>query len=156
MGIQQRHRKKQTKLGTISNTPGLTEMKMSEKEILPVILILTIHIDTVVLLDEETRIVAEDNYVSRLMQTPNSNDERTDKSPSRRTLKSNDSIVDMGRSTEPSSRAIFLRPPAQLTQEDLELIDKRVEIKVTFCGGNEIEHLAILYYKEEVLACDCF
>ena len=103
---------------------------MSEKEILPVILILTIHIDTVVLLDEETRIVAEDNYVSRLMQTPNSNDERTDKSPSRRTLKSNDSIVDMGRSTEPSSRAIFLRPPAQLTQEDLELIDKRVEIKV--------------------------
>ena len=43
---------------------------------------------------------------------------------------SNDSIVDMGRSTEPSSRAIFLRPPAQLTQEDLELIDKRVEIKV--------------------------
>ena len=104
-------------------------MKMSEKEILPVILILTIHIDTVVLLDEETRIVAEDNYVSRLVQTPNSNDDRTDKdeSPSRRTLKSN---VDMGRSTEPSSRAIFLRPPAQLTQEDLELIDKRVEIKV--------------------------
>ena len=108
-------------------------MKMSEKEILPVILILTIHIDNVVLLDEETRIVAEDNYVSRLMQTPNnSNDDRTDtdESPSRRTLKSNDSIVDMGRSTEPSSRAIFLRPPAQLTQEDLELIDKRVEIKV--------------------------
>ena len=107
-------------------------MKMSEKEILPVILILTIHIDTVVLLDEETRIVAEDNYVSRLMRTPDSNDDRTDKdeSPSRRTLKSNDSIVDMGRSTEPSSRAIFLRPPAQLTQEDLELIDKRVEIKV--------------------------
>ena len=104
-------------------------MKMSEKEILPVILILTIHIDTVVLLDEETRIVAEDNYVSRLVQTANSNDDRTDtdESPSRRTLKSN---VDMGRSTEPSSRAIFLRPPAQLTQEDLELIDKRVEIKV--------------------------
>ena len=107
-------------------------MKMSEKEILPVILILTIHIDTVVLLDEETRIVAEDNYVSRLVQTPDSNDDRMDKdeSPSRRTLKSNDPIVDMGRSTEPSSRAIFLRPPAQLTQEDLELIDKRVEIKV--------------------------
>ena len=31
---------------------------------------------------------------------------------------------------EPSSRAIFLRPPTQLTQEDLELIEKRVEIKV--------------------------
>ena len=125
-------------------------MKMSEKEILPVILILTIHIDTVVLLDEETRIVAEDNYVSRLVQTPDSNDDRTDKdeSPSRRALKSNDSIVDMARSTEPSSRAIFLRPPAQLTQEDLELIDKRVEIKVTFYnlwigfGYNEIDHLA--------------
>ena len=122
-------------------------MKMSEKEILPVILILTIHIDTVVLLDEETRIVAEDNYVSRLVQTHNSNDDRTDtdESPSRRTLKSN---VDMGRSTEPSSRAIFVRPPAQLTQEDLELIDKRVEIKVTFShiwigfGDNEIDHLA--------------
>ena len=37
----------------------------------------------------------------------------------------------MAASEEPSSRAIFLRPPAQLTQEDLELIDKRVEIKVT-------------------------
>ena len=31
---------------------------------------------------------------------------------------------------EPSSRAIFLRPPTQLTQEDLELIEQRVEIKV--------------------------
>ena len=31
---------------------------------------------------------------------------------------------------DPSSRAIFLRPPTQLTQEDLELIEKRVEIKV--------------------------
>ena len=29
-----------------------------------------------------------------------------------------------------SSRAIFLRPPTQLTQEDLELIEQRVEIKV--------------------------
>ena len=33
---------------------------------------------------------------------------------------------------EPSSRAIFLRPPTQLTQEDLELIEQRVEIKVNF------------------------
>ena len=31
---------------------------------------------------------------------------------------------------EPSSRAIFLGPPTQLTQEDLELIEQRVEIKV--------------------------
>ena len=31
---------------------------------------------------------------------------------------------------KPSSRAIFLRPPTQLTQEDLELIEQRVEIKV--------------------------
>ena len=37
-----------------------------------------------------------------------------------------------GSSEEPSSRAIFLRAPAQLTQEDLELIDKRVGIKVAF------------------------
>ena len=29
-----------------------------------------------------------------------------------------------------SSRAIFLGPPTQLTQEDLELIEQRVEIKV--------------------------
>ena len=33
---------------------------------------------------------------------------------------------------KPSSRAIFLRPPTQLTQEDLELIEQRVEIKVNF------------------------
>ena len=78
-------------------------MPMSAREIFPVIVILIIHIVTVAL--------AEGTNVELV----------NDKSK-------NEKMV--GSSEEPSSRAIFLRPPAQLTQEDLELIEKRVEIKV--------------------------
>ena len=86
-------------------------MPMSAREIFPVIVILILHIVTVVL--------AEGTNVELVNDKPRSD------------WKKKMSIEMVGSSEEPSSRAIFLRPAAQLTQEDLELIDKRVEIKVT-------------------------
>lgn len=88
-------------------------MSMSAREIFPVIVILILHIVT----------VAEGTNVERV----------NDKSRSVRSPDSKNKMANVmeGSSEEPSSRAIFLRAPAQLTQEDLELIDKRVGIKVT-------------------------
>ena len=116
-------------------------MPMSDREIIPVtlIVILMLHIVTVVL--AEGTEVANVNTIPRSLQSSDSkkNMAGEEESSSRGSLQqSNYSRVDgdvMGGlvSEEPSSRAIFLRPPAQLTQEDLELIDKRVGIKVTFC-----------------------
>ena len=113
-------------------------MLMSDRKIFPVIVILVLHIVTVV--PVEGTEVANVNAIPRSLQ---SSDMKKDivgdeDSSSRGSLhQSNYSSVDgdVGGlvSEEPSSRAIFLRPPAQLTQEDLELIDKRVGIKVTFC-----------------------
>ena len=104
---------------------------MSDREIFRVIVILLLHIVTV-LLAEGTQLV---NASPRSLQSRDSKKNMGEESSSRGSLRSNYSSADMGAgpSEEPSSRAIFLRPPAQLTQEDLELIDKRVELKVTFC-----------------------
>ena len=109
---------------------------MSEKEISRVIVKLILPIVTVVLAEgTEVANVELVNANPGSLQSPDSKKNMVEESPSRGSLRSNYSSADMGPgpSEEPSSRAIFLRPPAQLTQEDLELIDKRVEIKVTFC-----------------------
>ena len=101
-------------------------MQMSDRDIFPVIVIL-LHIVTVVL--AEGTEVANVNVIPRSQKKIMAGEEESSSKGS------NYSSVDVGGfpSEEPSSRAIFLRPPAQLTQEDLELIDKRVEIKVIFC-----------------------
>ena len=98
-------------------------MSMSAREIFPVIVILILHIVT----------VAEGTNVERV----------NDKSRSVRSPDSKNKMANVmeGSSEEPSSRAIFLRAPAQLTQEDLELIDKRVVIKVTLVA---FDHTAFL------------
>ena len=90
-------------------------MSMSAREIFPVIVILILHIVTVVLAEGTN--VELVNVKSRSVRSPDSKKKMANEM--------------VGSSEEPSSRAIFLRPPAQLTQEDLELIDKRVGIKVT-------------------------
>ena len=102
-------------------------MQMSDRDIFPVIVILVLHIVNVVL--AEGTQVANVNVIPRSQKKIMAGEEESSSKGS------NYSSVDVGGfpSEEPSSRAIFLRPPAQLTQEDLELIDKRVELKVTFC-----------------------